>query len=159
VTEQRSTGRGAAWFGAVLLLSAPVVAMYEGYVPHTYADPVGIPTACYGHTGPDVTPGRWFTYEECKARLDADMAEALRYVEKCVTADLQPHQAAAFVSFTYNVGGEAFCRSTLVRKANTGDLPGACAELSRWVYAKGLKLGGLVKRRAAERALCEGRKP
>ena len=35
--------------------------------------------------------------------------------------------------------------------------PAACAELERWVYAKGIKLRGLVKRRAAERAMCEGR--
>ena len=42
-------------------------------------------------------------------------------------------------------------------KANTGDWAGACKELDRWVYAKGIKLNGLVKRRAAERAMCEGR--
>ncbi|WP_405045477.1 glycoside hydrolase family protein [Pseudomonas aeruginosa] len=46
-------------------------------------------------------------------------------------------------------------RSTLLRKLNAGDVRGACAELSRWVYAGGKKLGGLVRRRAAERELCE----
>ncbi|HHG5564729.1 TPA: glycoside hydrolase family protein [Pseudomonas aeruginosa] len=42
-----------------------------------------------------------------------------------------------------------------MRKLNAGDVRGACAELSRWVYAGGKKLGGLVRRRAAERELCE----
>jgi GH24 family phage-related lysozyme (muramidase) len=41
------------------------------------------------------------------------------------------------------------------RKANAGDMPGACAELSRWTRAGGNELPGLVKRRAAERELCE----
>lgn len=44
----------------------------------------------------------------------------------------------------------AFLRS----RGGQGDL---AAELSRWVYAGGRKLQGLVKRRAAERAMCEGR--
>ena len=64
-------------------------------------------------------------------------------------------QKAAFLSFAFNVGNGAFCSSTLVRKANTGDMPGACSELSKWVYAGGKQLPGLVKRRAAERAMCE----
>ena len=60
----------------------------------------------------------------------------------------------ALVSFTYNIGGQAFCSSTLVRKLNAGDTVGACNELSRWTRAKGIELPGLVKRRAAERAMC-----
>jgi hypothetical protein len=35
-------------------------------------------------------------------------------------------------------------------------MDGACAELSRWTYAGGKQLPGLVRRRAAERQLCEG---
>ena len=62
---------------------------------------------------------------------------------------------AAFLSFAFNVGNGAFCGSTLTRKANAGDMPGACAELSRWTYAGGKQMPGLVIRRAAERQLCE----
>ncbi|WP_370551208.1 lysozyme [Comamonas sp. CMM02] len=66
--------------------------------------------------------------------------------------------ARRLFSFGFNVGeGEgAFCKSTLVRKANAGDVQGACAELSRWTYADGKQLPGLVQRRAAERQMCEG---
>ena len=49
------------------------------------------------------------------------------------------------------MGSEAFCNSTLARKANSGDLAGACAELSRWTRAGGVVWPGLVKRRALER--------
>ena len=61
---------------------------------------------------------------------------------------------AALASFVYNVGEGNFARSTLLRKLNQGDLRGACHELSRWVYAGGRKLNGLVSRRATERELC-----
>ena len=79
-------------------------------------------------------------------------------VRNCVTVPLHQHEFSAYVSFTYNVGVSAFCKSTLVKKLNAEDYDGACAELSNWVYGPGKKkLGGLVKRRAEERAICEGR--
>ena len=74
---------------------------------------------------------------------------------ECVKRPMNDGQKAAFLSFAFNVGNGAFCSSTLVRKANAGDMPGACAELSRWTYAGGKQLQGLVNRRAAERKLCE----
>lgn len=142
---------------AIITLATGLVAYYEGYIPRTYSDPIGIPTACYGHTGPEVTPGREFTKAECRALLEGDLAKAYQAVIRCVSVPLKAHEAAAFVSFTFNVGGGAFCRSTLVRRVNRGELPAACAELDKWVYAGGIRLRGLVKRRAAERAMCEGR--
>jgi len=60
-------GAGAA--SLVLSLAAGLVVHFEGYVPHTYADPVGIPTICYGHTGSDVKPGTVATQEECQKLL------------------------------------------------------------------------------------------
>lgn len=141
---------------AVLLILAPLVALEEGYVPHTYSDPVGIDTSCFGHVGPENTPGREFTREECDALLEQDMAEAYAAVQACIHVPLKPHEAAAFTSGTYNAGAKLVCGSTLQAKANAGDLAGACAELSKWVYARGIKLRGLVRRRARERQLCEG---
>ena len=62
---------------------------------------------------------------------------------------------AALGSFVYNVGEGQFSSSTLLRLLNAGDARGACAQLSRWVFAGGKQLAGLVNRRAAERELCE----
>lgn len=147
--------------GAVLTLSAGVVAHFEGYLPGTYRDPVGIPTVCHGHTGPDVKMGQVYTDTECAAFLRNDLGGAYSAVLKCIGVPMLDHQAAALVSFTFNVGEHAFCSSTLARKANYGDWYGACAELSRWNKATylGTKivLPGLTRRRQYERELCEGK--
>ena len=135
-------------------LVIPVVTYYEGKVNRTYVDPVGVLTSCYGHTGPELKPGQTFTDEQCLAQLEADLTKHAIALD-CVRTPLTDGQKAAFLSFAFNVGNGAFCSSTLVRKANTGDMPGACSELSKWVYAGGKQLPGLVKRRAAERAMCE----
>jgi lysozyme len=99
--------------------------------------------------------GKNWTIGQCLAFLNNDLVEAYADVDRCVTTTLTPQQAAAFSSFAFNVGGKKFCDSTLVKKANAGDMASSCAELSKWVYAGGKPLDGLVKRRAAERKLCE----
>ena len=147
--------RLAAKIGAgAVALAVPLVAHFEGYVPWVHRDPIGRLAACYGHDDQTMTLGKRFTAAECQAMLEADLlkhAEAL----DCIKTPMTDGQKAAFLSFAFNVGNSAFCKSTLVRKANAGDLMGACAELSRWVMAGGRELPGLVKRRAAERQLCE----
>lgn len=151
----RAVGFGVT--GAGLAALAAFVGYHEGYIPHTYADPVGLPTICYGHTGPDVTPGRTATRAECDALLQGDLAKAYDAVQQCIRVPMADYQAAALTSATFNAGPKIVCSSTLGRLANAGDWPAACAQLSRWVYAGGRKLPGLVKRRAAERAMCEGK--
>ena len=141
-------GAGAA------ALVVPLVMQYEGTIPKTYRDPVGILTACTGHTGPELRMGQTFTRQQCEEMLFSDLEKHAAALD-CVKRPLTDGQKAAFLSFAFNVGNGAFCKSTLVRKANAGDMLGACAELSRWVYAGGKQLPGLVKRRAAEREMCE----
>lgn len=151
-----STSKTAGGMGAALLmLVMGFVAHHEGYVPRSYADPIGVPTICYGHTGPDVTPGRMATREECAELLRADILVAHATVVRCIDGPMTNGQTAALVSATFNTGPKIVCGSTLQRLANAGDWRGACAQLDRWVYAGGRVLPGLVKRRAAERALCE----
>jgi lysozyme len=74
-----------------------------------------------------------------------------------VTVPLFQYEFAAFVSLAYNIGVGAFCGSTLVKKLNAEDYAGACAEISKWNKFKGKPLLGLTRRRAEERAICEGR--
>mgnify|MGYP006355188015 FL=1 len=143
--------------GALAAVTA-VVVTYEGTVFKTYKDPVGILTACVGHTGPERRMGQEFTRQQCDAMLYADLLKHAKALD-CVTRPLQQHESAAFLSFAFNVGVSNFCKSTLARKANAGDMTGACAELSKWTLSKGRELPGLVARRAAERRLCEGRDP
>jgi lysozyme len=68
------------------------------------------------------------------------------------TANRQSH-FDALVSFAFNLGLGALQSSTLRMKYNRGDVQGAADEILKWNKAGGKVLQGLVKRRAAERAL------
>ena len=57
------------------------------------------------------------------------------------------------MSFTYNLGSGSLSRSTLLEKLNSGDIEGAADEFDRWVFAGGIKLAGLVRRRSVEKDL------
>jgi len=143
----------ASLFAAVVLVT-PSVIDHEGWRTKTYADPVGIPTVGAGVTGKGVVPGRTYSQQEAEDMTARALLEHAIAIRPCLPEDLPQETRAAFVSFAYNIGSTKFCASTLARKAKAGDLRGACDELTRWVYAGGRKLPGLVKRRADERALC-----
>ena len=132
------------------------VPKFEGTVLRGYKDPIGIVTACTGHTATAVL-GRPYTPAECAQFLNDDLVRHADDVSACVKAPLTYYQRAAFISFDFNTG--KFCGSTMARLANAGDMPAACAQLSRWIYAgtPSKVLPGLVTRRAYERQLCEGK--
>lgn len=152
---QAKTKLVAAIGAGAVAMAVPLVQKYEGTVLGTYLDPVGIVTACTGHTSQGLRLHVRYTPEHCEQLLYGDLLKHAKALD-CVKAPMRDEQKAAFLSFAFNVGNRAFCGSTLVEKANASDMQGACAELSRWVYAGERKLQGLVNRRAAERALCEG---
>jgi len=144
----------AAIGAAAVAMAVPLVKVSEGLVLQVKPDPIGRMAVCYGHDDQTMTWGTRYTLAQCEAMLYDDLLKHSKALE-CITQPLTDGQKAAFVSFAFNVGNGAFCKSTLVRKANAGDLRGACAELSRWTYAGGKQLPGLVQRRKAERKLCE----
>lgn len=145
---------GGAAGAVALLIATPFVMDWEGNELKTYHDPVGIPTACSGVTGPDIKMGKIYTQAECYELNGVAIMEHAEAVDRLITQPLTAKTKAAFISFTYNVGENALRKSTLRRKANAGDLRGACYELPKWVYAGGRKLRGLVRRREAEKELC-----
>lgn len=126
----------------------------EGRRHEAYRDIAGIWTVCDGHTGKDIVVGKKYSDRECDALLRQDLLPARRAVDSLVIAPLGDYKRAALYSFVFNVGKEAFARSTLLRKLNTGDYKAACEELRRWVYAGGVKWRGLQNRREMERVLC-----
>lgn len=135
---------------------------FEGVVLRGYRDPVGIPTKCMGDTT-DVVLGHRYTSAECQESLQRQLVAHGEPVLKCTPAlQGRTYQLAAAVSFAYNVGTSAYCSSTVARRFNQGDFRGGCRAMNesdsgqpQWVTANGKVLPGLVKRRAAERALCE----
>lgn len=155
--NQRLLGGIAA---AVLALAGAIVVKYEGdpvvaYLDRLPANPT--PTACQGHTGPDVEVGKAYSAAQCASWRREDLVKAARGVESCVHAPMGIPQEAAYVDLAYNIGVAAFCRSSVARLANAGDRAGSCAAIELYVYAGGKKLPGLSKRRADDRAMCEGK--
>ena len=141
-------------------ITAVVVAFvggFEGLRTVAYRDPVGIPTVCFGETK-GVKMGDRYTVAECKAMLTESLISHEAGMRKCMrNPDAVPDGAyGAFLSFTYNVGVGAFCKSTLNKRLNAGDIRGACGELTKWNRAGGIVLPGLTRRRAAERDMCLG---
>lgn len=147
---------------ALLVLAASTlvgIGVHEGYKDEAYVPVRGdVPTIGFGSTkdvkmGDKTTPVR--SLQRLMDEIDSVYAQGVR---KCIKVPLYQHEFSALVSFTYNVGVNAFCNSTLVKKMNAGDYAEGCAELSKWVYGPGKKkLQGLVNRRAEERKICEGR--
>ncbi len=150
-----STAQKAGGAAGALFLAVGLIAGLEGVDQDVYLDIGGVPTVCYGHTGPDVKIGqKKRTLEECGALLAADAQAHGATVRRFLTRPIPLQVEAAFISFAYNVGDRNFRTSTLLRKANAGDLVGACNELPKWVNVNGKRSKGLVNRRKAELALC-----
>lgn len=129
---------------------------YEGLRLHAYQDSDGVWTIGWGHTG-DVQAGDVITAHQAEVLLAADVAVAEAAVRRLVTAPLTQGQFDALVSFVFNLGAGRLKGSTLLTKLNARDYAGAAAEFGRWtkgtVAGRKVTLPGLVKRRAAERAM------
>jgi lysozyme len=149
-------GAGAA---AILLVIVP---NFEGTIFKGYRDPIGIATRCSGDTK-NVVVGQVYTKAECQESLETGLIAHAEPVLRCTPAlKGRTYQLAAAVSWAYNIGAHAYCDSTTARRFNAGDFRGACKAMNesdsgrpQWVSAAGKILPGLVKRRVAERALCE----
>lgn len=144
----------AAVITAALATVLTITPLFEGTVKKVYRDPVGIPTACTGHTGSDVRMGTVYTSAQCYAYLTADEKAAMTAVLDLTTGPINPNELAALTDFTFNVGRGNFAGSTLRKLFNEGNHIAACKELLKWTLAKGKQLPGLVIRRNKEEALC-----
>lgn len=145
---------------AALTLSASAlvgIAVHESYRGSAYMPtPNDVPTIGFGTTD-DVRMGDKITPERALVRLLADADRFQRDLKACVgDVPMHQHEWDAVVSWAYNVGTGAACRSTLVRKLKAGDYPGACAELLKWDKQGGITLRGLTTRRQAEYRQCIG---
>ena len=80
---------------------------------------------------------------------------AMRAVDRLVEVPLTQSQYDALVSFTYNVGGGNFARSSLLRAVNQApnNMPAINSAFLVWVTAKGKFYQGLENRRKAEISL------
>lgn len=148
---------------AASALAVSGIAVHEGYRSHAYDDGVGVQTIGFGSTrredGSPVRAGDTVTPERAVVRLGRDVDRIWREAAACIgEVPLAQHEADAFASLAYNIGGPAFCGSTLVKKLKQTppDYAGACREILRWTRAGGVELAGLKRRREAEYRQCIG---
>ena len=135
-----------------------IIRGFEGFEAAPYRCPAGVWTIGYGSTrtpeGAPVTAETGpITEAEAAAWMARDLERYERAVEAYVTVPVNDNQFSALVSFTYNLGSGNLRASTLRQKLNRGDYEGAAGEFPKWRRAGGRVLKGLVRRRAAERAL------
>lgn len=146
-----SPGAGASSAGTIL---CELIRKWEGLRLKAYRCPAGVWTCGWGSTGPDVTATTEWTQAQADARLERDAAKVLSQALKLspVLAG-HPSRLAAVADFIYNLGNGRYKASTLKRKVDAQDWPGAASELSKWVWGGGKKLPGLVARREDEAKL------
>lgn len=130
---------------------------FEGFRSEAYLCPDNVSTIGYGATfyldGRKVKLGDRISEPEAEKLLLSTISLFAKEVTKLVTVPLTENQFNALVSFTFNVGVDAFKNSTLLKKLNRKQYAGAAFEFTRWVKGGGKTLPGLVKRRNAEKAL------
>lgn len=142
-------------YSAILAAAATLAAGFEGLRQYAYYDPRpgdSILTVCYGSTT-QVQKGKKYSLEECRERLESDMAEAVRIVERCHPG-LPDNVLIAFADAVYNIGPKVACNSTASKYLTQKQYTAACNELPKWNKSNGVVLPGLTRRREAEKTIC-----
>lgn len=91
-------------------------------------------TACNGITGAGVVAGRWYSPSDCYLLERKRYLQSEREARELLTywARYDPFVQGTFIDFVHNKGAQNLEASTMRRKANSGDLEGACRENPRW---------------------------
>ena len=138
------------------LAGIQMIKEFEGFRSKPYLDAVGVPTIGYGAT--HYADGRKVKMTDkpiTEAEASALLAEMLKQYEKpvldLVTSKINQNQFDALVSFTYNLGGTNFRKSTLLKKVNANPMDLTISnEFLKWNKAGNKVLAGLTRRRRAE---------
>lgn len=130
-----------------------LIADLEGCRLRPYQCSAGVWTSGIGHTA-GVVPKGDITERDAAKNLVADVLNTERRLAVCAPVVMPPPVYDALVSFAFNVGTGAACRSTLVSFIKRQQWAKACDQLTRWVYVNGTKNKGLENRRARELAYC-----
>lgn len=122
------------------------LAVREGRRKKAYKDTKGIWTIGVGHTGPEVHEFLAWTEGQIDAALKDDLDTVEQCLDKYVLVPLTQKQYDALASFIFNVGVNAFRRSTMLRFINLRMFDKAAAEFDRWHIPK-----EIIGRRDSER--------
>jgi len=107
----------------------------EGFRAQPYHDTGGVITVGYGHV---VRPGEHFdggiSELQATSLLRRDVSRAEGTIDIWVHQPLTQNQYDALVSFVFNIGMNAFIKSTMLRLLNAGKISQAAGEFERWIY-------------------------
>lgn len=141
-----------------------LLTQWEGKENRVYRDSAGLPTIGVGHLltrdeissgkilidGMPVKYGNGLADQQIDKLLEQDLAWAESAVNTYIDVELNQNQFDALVSFTFNIGKQAFHSSTLRRVLNQGRYDLVPEQLARWNRAGGNVIQGLIKRRKHE---------
>ncbi len=145
-----------------------VVKRIEGFFSTPYDDngalPGGTWTIGYGtirdFNQKPITPQTPAINEaDAEVLLRRDMGGAANDVKQRVSVDLTDYEAAALISWTYNLGAGSLSKSTMLTKLNANQKSEVPAEMRKWINQEGKPLVGLLRRRWAEAAIFCGVDP
>jgi lysozyme len=144
-----------------------VVKKIEGFSAKPYDDngsqPGGTWTIGYGTImirGKPVTASTPPISEaEAVELLMADMKGAAEAVARRLKVSLSEPEAAALISWTYNLGEGSLAGSTMLKRVNANVKSDVPAEMRKWINQAGKPLLGLLRRRWAEAAIFLGTNP
>ena len=114
--------------------------LYESSGKHVgmaYVDKLGKGqplTVCNGITGQGVIAGKWYSPADCYELEKGRYLQAERAAKRLFAywASYDAITQATFLDFIHNKGDGALSASTMLRKANAGDVQGACSENTKW---------------------------
>ncbi|MBS1188794.1 MAG: putative lysozyme [Rhodocyclaceae bacterium] len=139
--------------GAAFTIAAPFLRRVEGVRMVPYCCEAGRLTNGCGHVLLPGDPAGAVTMGQVEAWLWQDMSRAADEID---VPGLSANEAAALLSFVFNVGAGAWKKSTLRRMLLNGDKRGAADQFRLWCHVGGRRSEGLAKRRANERAIFLG---
>lgn len=170
--------RAAVAAMAIFASTMTTIGIYEGFKPAAYIPvPGDPPTIGFGSTrhedGRPVKMGDKVTPEKALRMLNVELeGKVATPLKKCITAPLYDYEWAAYITLAYNIGVGAFCNKAkpgqppnLIDLINAGKYAEACKRIDafngKYITKNGERvrvvIPGLVKRRANERAICEGK--
>ena len=130
---------------------------FEGCELEAYKCAAGVWTIGYGHTK-DVQEGDVWDKEKAEFMLWRELEDEYEvYVNDLVTVPINQCQFDALVSWVYNLGPANLKNSTMLKKLNAGEYEEVPSQMKKWNKANGKVLEGLIRRRAAESLLFEGK--
>lgn len=133
-----------------------LVKTFEGLRPTAGRLETGGWTIGYGHTL-TAREGARVSANDAEALLIYDLRHEAERIRPLLHTPLSQNEFDAVVAFTFNVGVDEFRASPVLKRLNGGDHLGAASIMERWRAAEfqgeRLVIDGLVRRRAAEKAL------